>query len=84
MLDALIFPPNVFRPEEASLLREATNKALDQLRVTMDLGEDDARRLAGDVILIARTGFSRKDDGLFDPNSLAEAAVARFLGVRPD
>jgi hypothetical protein len=82
MLNDLIFLPNVFDPAEASILREATRKALDRVLVARELGEEDRHRLAGDVMLIARTGFSRTGDGLFDPDALAGAAAARFLSFR--
>ena len=84
MLNDLIFPPNVFQPAEASILREATKRAVDHVRAMRELGEKDRQRLAEDVILIARTGFSRTMDGLFDSDALADAAAARFLSFRPD
>jgi hypothetical protein len=84
MLNDLIFPPNVFQPAEASILREATQKAVDRVRVGRELREEDRQRLAGDVILIARTGFSRTGDGLFDSDTLADAAAVRFLSFKSD
>lgn len=84
MLNDLIFSTNVFQPAEASILCEATKRAVDYVRATRELGEKDRQRLAGDVIRIARTGFSRTGNGLFDLDALADAAAARFLSFRPD
>jgi hypothetical protein len=80
MLNDLIFPPNVFHPAEASILREATQKAV--VRVARELGEEDRQRLAGAVMRVARSGFSRTGDGLFDSDALAGAAAARFLSFK--
>ncbi|MDR3462183.1 MAG: hypothetical protein P4L76_07705 [Beijerinckiaceae bacterium] len=82
MFEDLIFPSNVFQPSEASILHDATRKAIATVGAMMELNEDDRRSLASDVMRIAKSGFSRSLDGLFDMDALADAAVARFLSFK--
>lgn len=82
MFKDLIFPSNVLQPSEAAVLHDATQKVIATVSAMMELSEEDHRCLAGDVIRIAKSGFSRSLDGLFDLDALADAAVARFLSFK--
>ena len=84
MFEDLIFSSNVLQPGEASILHDATQKAIDKASATRELSEEDRQRLAGDVIQVAKSGFSRALDGLLDPDALADAAVARFLSFKSE
>ena len=78
MFQDLIFSSDVLQPTEAALLREATRLAIDLAGTAHGLSEEQRQRLAGDVISIARSGYTRTTDGTLDATSLAEAAVLRF------
>jgi hypothetical protein len=79
MFEHLIFSPSVLNPEEASILHEAVHEAISKISAARAMNDEDCKLLAGDIIRIAKSGYTRTPEGKLDPHGLADAAVTRFL-----
>lgn len=74
----MIFDPQVFEPEDAATLIEATHQAVSLVSDAGPMPRDACLHVAANVIRIARSGYSRTIDGELDAGAIAEAAALRF------
>ena len=78
MTSGMIFDPQVFEPEDAAALIEATHQAVTMISDAGPVPRDACLLVAADVMRIARSGYTRTIDGDLDAGAIAEAAALRF------
>ena len=72
------------RPDDGNALQRATRKAEQALQAcapAAGITLQERERVAEAVVWIARSGYSRRLDGLFDEEALSQAALARLRSV---